>query len=270
VPSTHHTLEVTCGTVASGQDSFTTTAASAGPTVTWTYKLRPSTRLTDRGVTNALVSYNVVGEAADTLSSGCLTGCEFSLPLLSQSETEIQHVWRLADDVIWTDDLGVTVDGNSLTKTAGGPTWGNAGAVSTQELASGDGYVESTAIETDTMRVFGLNNGSPFNYSWDEIDFTIQLYETGYVVARENGTQMAVGPAYVTGDKASVGVEGGVVKYRHNGVVFYTSLVAPTYPLLVNAALNHLGSTLSDVVVVFETSPPATVATSRKGTVAVP
>jgi hypothetical protein len=94
VVSTDHTVTVVCGTVASGQSSFTTTAAASGPTVAWTYKLRPSTRLTDRGVTNALVSYNVVGEAADTLSSGCSTDCTFSLPLLSGQTYELQHAWR--------------------------------------------------------------------------------------------------------------------------------------------------------------------------------
>ncbi len=43
-------------------------------------------------------------------------------------------------------------------------------------------------------------------------------------------------------------VERGVVKYRKNGTLIYTSTVSPTYPLLVDTSLYTNGSTISDVV----------------------
>ncbi|HEX7772178.1 MAG TPA: RHS repeat-associated core domain-containing protein, partial [Pyrinomonadaceae bacterium] len=43
-------------------------------------------------------------------------------------------------------------------------------------------------------------------------------------------------------------IVGGVVKYKKNGAVFYTSSVTPTYPLVVDTALHGNGSTLSNVV----------------------
>ena len=46
---------------------------------------------------------------------------------------------------------------------------------------------------------------------------------------------------YQAGDRFRVAVEGGVVKYRRNGVLFYTSAGAPAYPLLVDTALYSLG-----------------------------
>ena len=46
-----------------------------------------------------------------------------------------------------------------------------------------------------------------------------------------------------------VAVESGVVKYRKNGVVFYTSGSSPTYPLLADTALYTSGSTLTNVVI---------------------
>jgi hypothetical protein len=46
-----------------------------------------------------------------------------------------------------------------------------------------------------------------------------------------------------------VGIEGGVVRYMKNGVVMYTSAVAPTYPLLVDTALFSPGATLVAVVI---------------------
>ena len=70
--------------------------------------------------------------------------------------------------------VGVTVAGNSLTKTAA-TAWGNAGAVSTSQIASGDGYVEFTASETSTYRMLGLSNGNA-NASYDDIDFALYQY----------------------------------------------------------------------------------------------
>jgi YD repeat-containing protein len=62
-----------------------------------------------------------------------------------------------AQNVSWTNVVGASVNGNSLTKTA--PTgWGNSGASSTQSITSGDGYVEVTATETSTARLFGFSH----------------------------------------------------------------------------------------------------------------
>ena len=43
-------------------------------------------------------------------------------------------------------------------------------------------------------------------------------------------------------------VEGGVLKYRKNGALLYTSLVTPSSPLSVDTALYENGATLSNVV----------------------
>jgi RHS repeat-associated protein len=54
---------------------------------------------------------------------------------------------------------------------------------------------------------------------------------------------------YATGDKLRVSIEGGVVKYRRNGTLLYTSSVTPAYPLLVDTALYSAGSTLTNVTI---------------------
>jgi hypothetical protein len=41
-----------------------------------------------------------------------------------------------------------------------------------------------------------------------------------------------------------------VVGYYKNGVLFYTSAVSPTYPLLVDTSLRSTGATLSNVTLV--------------------
>ena len=86
--------------------------------------------------------------------------------------------------MVWTSAVGVTVTGNSLTKTAAS-AWGNAGAASTQQIVSGNGYVELTASESATSRMLGLSNGNS-SVSYEDIDFglyqrmgEIRVYESG-------------------------------------------------------------------------------------------
>jgi hypothetical protein len=147
--------------------------------------------------------------------------------------------------VVWTAAAGVAINANSLTKTAA-TAWGNAGAISTQQIASGDGYVEFTASETNTYRMLGLSNGNSSN-SWDDIDFA--LYEfTGQLQVYEAGSLKGTFGTYVSGDTLRVRVVGGLVSYSKNGIVFYTSTKIPTYPLLVDTALYSTGATLNNVV----------------------
>ena len=148
--------------------------------------------------------------------------------------------------VVWTSLVGVTANGGSLAKTAA-TAWGNAGAVSSQQLPSGDGYVQFTASETTTFRLLGLSNGNT-NSSWDDIDFALYLY-LDKVQVYEGGINKGSFGTYATGDILRVAVVGGVVRYSRNGAVFYSSSKIPKYPLLVDTSLYSQGATLRSVVV---------------------
>lgn len=150
-------------------------------------------------------------------------------------------------NVIWTSAVGVSVAANSLTKIAG-TGWANAGAASTQSLTSGDGYMEYTASETTTDRIIGLSHGDS-NQNWDDVDFGLYSTGAGVLQVFEAGVVRGTVGTYATGDVLRVAVEGGVVKYRKNGALLYTSTVAPTYPLLVDCSFYNLGSTLSNVFI---------------------
>ncbi|HEX8144110.1 MAG TPA: hypothetical protein VF553_16030, partial [Pyrinomonadaceae bacterium] len=171
----------------------------------------------------------------------------FLAPLLQSSSTE---------NVVWTNMQGVTASGNTLTKTA--PTgWGNAGAVSTKSIVSGDGYMEFTATgQTTESRIAGLSRGDS-SQNWDDVDFGIDLAGNGQVYACESGVCTAALGPYVNGETYRVAIEGGVVRYRRNGTLIYTSTRTPTYPLLVDCALSNNNGTLNNAVVsgLFSTQP---------------
>jgi len=148
----------------------------------------------------------------------------------------------------WTNAVNVTVSGNSLTKQGGGVAVWDAGAVSSQTITAGDGYVEFTVLETNKNRMCGLSNGDS-NQNYADIDFAWYAYDDGTLYVFEDGVNRGSFGSFTTGDRLRVAVEGGVVKYRKNGMLLYTSATAPTYPLLVDTAFSAMGATISDAVI---------------------
>ena len=145
--------------------------------------------------------------------------------------------------VVWTSAAFVSVSANNLTKTAVAG-W-NASAVPTRSLPSGNGSVQFVASETTTRRMLGLNRGSQ-NPAYYELDFAFYLNLAGQLLIYENGVRRGPLTAYATGNSLRIVVEGGVVRYRRNGTLVYTSLVAPSYPLVVDTSLYDPGATLRD------------------------
>ena len=153
--------------------------------------------------------------------------------------------------MFWTALVGVSASGNSLTKTSASGV--NSGAVSIQQVPSGDAYVELVASETNTYRMFGFSNGNT-DASYQDIDFGLDLAPGTTYVFEKGVNKGSFGP-YASGDLLRVAVVGGVVKYSRNGTVFYTSTQAPTYPLLVDTWLYHLGATLNNAVIAAGPTP---------------
>jgi hypothetical protein len=149
-------------------------------------------------------------------------------------------------NVIWKNVVGCSVTGNSLTKTAS-TTWGNAGAASTQKIVSGNGYLEFTAVETDKERMVGLS-ASDADQTYLTIAYAIHLNTGRAFYVYEMGVQRGYFGDFSSGDVFRVAVENGAVKYSRNNVVFYTSTVTPTYPLMADSALMAQGSTVVNAV----------------------
>ena len=161
--------------------------------------------------------------------------------------------------VTWQAVIGATASTNNLTKNR--PDGWDAGASSAQAIVSGDGYVEFIASETNKYRMLGLSNGDS-NQSYTDIDYAFYPAADGGLYVYESGNYRGYFGPYATGDYLRVAIEGGVVKYKRNGTLLYTSTVVPTYPLLVDTSLYSNGATLNNVTIsgnVQTTSTPSTV-----------
>ena len=158
--------------------------------------------------------------------------------------------------LVFRNELGVSVWGYSLLDTAA-TGWGNSGAASTVELASGDGWAEYTATDLSSYRMLGLSKGDA-DRNYTEIDFALSAVN-GNLAVYQNGTLINYYGAYAVGDRLRIAVEGGVVKYRKNGTLLYTSAQAIQYPLLVDTSLYSNGTAMTDIVVSSNFTPSALV-----------
>jgi hypothetical protein len=135
--------------------------------------------------------------------------------------------------VIWTSPVRVAVDGNAITKIAGCEGCADAGAISQQTIAAGDGFVQFTVSSNASLTV-GLSAGNP-GTTQNEIKFGLR-FAPGSVEVRESGVYKA-DFAPTAGAVYTIAVDGGLVKYFQNGTLKYTSAQAPAYPLLADTAV---------------------------------
>ena len=150
--------------------------------------------------------------------------------------------------VVWTGLVNVSVADDVLQKTAGCDGCFDAGAISSQLLTTGDGYVEFTIAATNTLFVAGLSHGSS-GTGHAEIDFAFRFNGAGQADVLENGTYVGGDTSYSIGDRFRVAVVGGTVRFSRNGSVLLQRSTPVTYPLLLDTAVANFGSTLRDAII---------------------
>ena len=150
--------------------------------------------------------------------------------------------------VVWSGLVNVTVADDVLQKTSGCDGCFDAGAISSQQLTAGDGYVEFTIAATNTLFIAGLshdNGGTGFA----EIDFAFRFNGAGQADVLENGTYAGGDTAYTVGDRFRVAIVDGTVRFSRNGSVLLQRNSPVIYPLMLDTAVASLGATLRDATI---------------------
>ena len=224
-----------------------------------TYPTTQSVTITD-GTSGAQIYYTTNGstptQSSQSIASGGTVLVASTLTLMAQafetgytasSVTTAAYVIGSAQNVVWENGVDVTTSGNNLTRGSDTAGW-TAGAISNTEIASGNGYVQFTATETNTYRMCGLSHdNSSENYA--DIDFAVYLADNGQFYVYENGTYRGGFGSYSTGDVFTVALTGGVITYSRNGTIFYTSSATPTLPLFADVSLYSPGATVDNFVI---------------------
>ncbi len=161
--------------------------------------------------------------------------------------------------VSWINGVNVSASGGTIQKNGGCNGCPDAGASSAQQIVSGDGGVQFTAADTASLRFIGLTAGSA-SHNPAEIQFALRL-QGGVAEVRESGAYRA-DVRFSAGDALGVFVVGGTIQYAKNGTVFYSSAVAPRYPLAVDTSLSDANAIINDAAIVRAASggaqaPPA-------------
>ena len=155
-----------------------------------------------------------------------------------------------SEKVVWNSATvaNATVATNNLTKINTISWDGGAASLNT---VSNNGYVEFRAVETNKARMLGLSTSfTGVNYL--NIQFAVYLRSNGMVDVYESG--ISRGPSgsfgnYSANDLFRIAIESGTIRYYKNGVLFYTSLVAPVAPMIVHVSMADIGATVSQVTV---------------------
>jgi hypothetical protein len=194
-------------------------------------------------VPSQLISGVIATVPASAIANSSTTG------MMVPTGTAGQTLPGMAVPATWINPVNVAVTGNSLKKTSGCDGCADAGAATLQRINAVGDFVEFTASETGSLRYFGLNQAD--QGTGTSMKFGIRLQGT-YAEVREGGvyrTDTPFGPGDVF--RIRIGL-GGIVKYFKNGTQFYKSTQAPvdpSVPMLVDAALQNIGATITNVII---------------------
>jgi hypothetical protein len=165
--------------------------------------------------------------------------------------------------VKWTHTRNVRVSDNSLQKTAGCNGCQDAGAITAQSIASGDGALIFSLDQLNGQREVGFVNGT--SYKATAISFGLMVWPDGGVSVEENGIYKTDTRGAV-GDTLAIVVQNGVVFYQKNGRTFYQSSKRPQYPLVGAAVLLTHDTTAANVMLAEGDVPTASLRTATGDT----
>jgi RHS repeat-associated protein len=153
---------------------------------------------------------------------------------------------NFASLVNWINPTGVSIDGNTLTKTAS-TAWGNSGASSAQTV-TGDGGLAFTITDTTKQYILGLST-SDTSTSYNTVQFGIMLIWNGSASIYESGANVHSIGAYHIGDRFRIERTGETISYYRNDQLLYTSQKTSTGSLVADLGIYLTGTKVSDVVI---------------------
>jgi hypothetical protein len=188
----------------------------------------------------------MIGTVVLSVIGGCRSESE---PTLAGASAAIDA----SDPVVWIDQVNTSVRGATLVKTGGQTDEEDAGAVSQQSIASGDASFQYTVDETSRFRFVGIGHTSTWQGA-ASIDFSFRMQAGHADVYEHNSYRTDI--LVAVGDVLRLDITGGVARYSRNGVLQYTSALAPVYPLRVVASMIELSSTIAQATLTGGGAPP--------------
>lgn len=207
-----------------------------------TLTLEGTVDLGQSGNTITNVTTAAIGDQADITDAG--NDLSEEVVVDGPSETPLT-VWPVQTG-------GVTVTGNQIVYSGVPAGWNSNTAVSQplSTLGFSDNYEVQWIVDSDpaaTTWIVGLGVDESSS-NWRDVDYGLRS-SGGALKIYENGNWRTNGPALVQGDVISITVNAGVVEYRINSVVVYTSAYVGQPDFYVDSSFKEGAITLSVSVV---------------------
>lgn len=167
-----------------------------------------------------------------------------ALALLASSIFDIR-VMTAALAVQWAELVNTAVTGDTLQKTSG---CFDAGAISSQQIASGDGFIEFEVADAGTLFVAGLNHDHS-GTGYAEIDFAFRFNGAGHADVLENGSYVGGDTSYVAGDVFRIAIVGQSVRFSRNGTVVLQRSTPVIYPVVFDTSIATVASALLGAII---------------------
>ena len=148
-------------------------------------------------------------------------------------------------DALWQLDDNVLINGNSVSKPSGSINWDGM-AFSANDVNNND-FMQFVIPSNSTNLMVGLNNLNTSS-SYGDIDYAFYL-NRGTLRIYENGSIKGSFGTYNSNDIFRIDVINNVVYYKRNGILVYTSTIAPTLPLYIDMSLYDVGTVVNDFVI---------------------
>lgn len=158
----------------------------------------------------------------------------------------------LPDAVLWQSQRNVSLTSRQIRKISGCDGCADAGAVSLQQLAQGNGRLDFTVGSSQPLLFAGFVT-SPSLPGTNDLVFALRL-QNGIAEVRERGRYRA-DTRFNPGDRFSIAIDNGKVHYAQNGSIFHTSTVAIPYPLFGGVLMHNVQAELDNMVMVVNSAP---------------
>jgi RHS repeat-associated protein len=176
----------------------------------------------------------------------------YTVTITDGSGASIQRTYDIGYKQDYTWLVGVSLNGNGLTRTATGTGWGQGANTYNVLPANTDGYLEVVAQDVTSYYAFGFGHkNSGFDIADFKNAFTVNgvTGAVGYYEGVTAGSLSSVKP----GDVLKLAREGSNIAYYKNGVAFRTIATNPALELYLKVLVNSQVS--PPIVSSFDTAP---------------
>ncbi len=158
----------------------------------------------------------------------------------------------MAVDIVWQNPIGIAVNSSTITKTADGTQWGNAGVNTLNILKNNEsGGIQYKLRNTTTSFAFGLDvadTSKTRHYTDIKRGF---LFNNGLLYIYSNGVVLASLGAGATNDKLMMVKKPDKYEYFKNDILMYTENRTDTNTLRMEVAMKTYNTSLLNLQLSF-------------------